>query len=103
MIIKPTDVHKKLSKYMLADGLDLVLDLKKSKGCQIYDSKTNKYLLDCFSFFATAPLGCNHPKLTNSDFIKKLGEISVNNPTNSDIYTTEMAEFVDYFCKICCS
>jgi len=99
MVIKPTEVHKKLSKYMLADGLDLVLDLRKSKGCQIYDSRTGKFFLDCFSFFATAPLGCNHPKLTNLDFIKKLGEISVNNPTNSDVYTTEMAEFVDYFSK----
>jgi len=99
MTIKPTDVHNKLRKYMLADGLDLVLDLKKSKGCQIYDSRYKKYMLDCFSFFATAPLGCNHPKITDSDFIKKLGEISVNNPTNSDIYTIEMAEFVDYFAK----
>jgi len=99
MSIKPTEVHKKLSKFMLADGLDLVLDLKKSKGCQIYDSKSKKYMLDCFSFFATAPLGCNHPKLIDSDFINKLGELSVNNPTNSDLYTIEMAEFVDYFAK----
>ena len=99
MSIKPTEVHNKLSKFMLADGLDLVLDLKKSKGCQIYDSKSKKYLLDCFSFFATAPVGCNHPKLIDSDFINKLGEVSVNNPTNSDVYTTEMAEFVDYFAK----
>ncbi len=99
MSIKPTEVHNKLSKFMLADGLDLVLDLKKSKGCQIYDSKSKKYLLDCFSFFATAPVGCNHPKLIDSDFINKLGEVSINNPTNSDVYTTEMAEFVDYFAK----
>jgi L-lysine 6-transaminase len=99
MTIKSTDVHNTLSKYMLADGLDLVLDLKKSKGCQIYDSRSKKYFLDCFSFFATAPIGCNHPKLTDSDFIKKLGEISVNNPTNSDVYTIEMTEFVDYFSK----
>ena len=40
MTMKPTDVHKTLSKYMLADGFDLVLDLKKSKGCRIYDSRT---------------------------------------------------------------
>ena len=100
MSIKPTDVHNKLSKFMLADGLDIVLDLKKSKGCQIYDSKSKRYLLDCFSFFATSPLGCNHPKLIDVDFIKKLGEISVNKPTNSDVYTVEMAEFVDFFAKI---
>ena len=84
---------------MLIDGLDLVLDLKKSKGCRIYNSRKGKYMLDCFSFFATAPVGCNHPKLTTHEFIKKMGEVAVNKPTNSDLYTTEMAEFVDAFKK----
>jgi len=56
-------------------------------------------MLDCFSFFASAPLGCNHPKLTTPEFIKKIGELAVNKPTNSDLYTTEMAEFVDAFRK----
>ena len=99
MAIKPAEVHKTLGKYMLTDGFDLVLDLRKSKGCQIYDSKNNRHVLDCFSFFASAPLGCNHPKLTTSEFIKKIGEIAVNKPANSDIYTAEMAEFVDSFAK----
>jgi L-lysine 6-transaminase len=81
------------------DGLDLVLDLRKSKGCRIYDSKKDRSFLDGFSFFATAPLGCNHPKLNTPDFVKKLGEIAVNKPTNSDVYTVEMAEFVDSFAK----
>ena len=99
MTIEPSNVHITLAKYMLADGLDLVLDLKKSKGCRIYNSRTGKYMLDGFSFFASAPLGCNHPKLTMPEFIKKLGEIAVNKPTNSDLYTVEMAEFVDSFAK----
>ena len=99
MSIGPRDVHKTLARYILADGFDLVLDLKKSKGCQIYDSKNEKYILDCFSFFASAPLGCNHPKLVTPEFIKKLGEIAINKPTNSDIYTTEFADFVDNFAK----
>jgi len=99
MTINPENVHKTLAKYILVDGFDFVLDLKKSKGCQIYDSKTNKYMLDCFSFFASAPLGFNHPKLTTPDFIKKLGEVAINKPSNSDIYTTEMAEFMDSFGK----
>ena len=51
MTISPKNVHEIISKYMLADGLDLVLDLKKSKGCQIYDSRKNRFMLDCFSFF----------------------------------------------------
>jgi len=99
MSIEPKSVHKTLAKHMLADGFDLVLDLKKSRGCRVYDSRNNKYMLDCFSFFATAPLGCNPPDLTSPEFIRKMGEVAVNNPTNSDIYTVEMAEFVDSFVK----
>jgi L-lysine 6-transaminase len=99
MTMKPTEVHKTLGRYMLADGFDLVLDLKKSKGCRIYDSRTGTYFLDGFSFFATAPVGCNHPAMTTPEYIKKMGELAVNNPTNSDIYTVEMAEFVDTFGK----
>jgi L-lysine 6-transaminase len=99
MSMKPTDVHKTLSKHMLADGFNLVLDLKKSKGCRIYDSRTGTYFLDGFSFFATAPLGCNHPSMTTPEFMKKMGEIAINNPTNSDVYTVELAEFVDTFAK----
>jgi len=99
MSIKPDNVHQTLAKYILVDGFDFVFDLKKSKGCQIYDSRSKKYLLDCFSFFASAPIGYNHPKLMTPDFIKKLGEVAVNKPSNSDIFTTEMAEFIDCFGK----
>ncbi|UCB58523.1 MAG: L-lysine 6-transaminase [Thermoplasmatales archaeon] len=99
MSIKPENVHKTLSKYIIVDGFDFVLDLRKSKGCQIYDSRENKYFLDCFSFFASAPLGCNHPKLSNPEFIQKIGEVAVNKPTNSDIYTVELANFVDSFAR----
>ncbi|MEM0466576.1 MAG: L-lysine 6-transaminase [Candidatus Thermoplasmatota archaeon] len=99
MTIPPANVHTTLSKYMLVDGFDLVLDLEKSKGSRIYNARTANYMLDMFSFFATAPLGCNHPKLTTPDVIKKLGKIAVNNPSNSDVYTTEMAEFVETFGK----
>ncbi len=66
MSISPDKVHETLSKYMIVDGFDFVLDLKKSQGCQIYDSRSGKYYLDGFSFFASAPLGCNHPALIQS-------------------------------------
>ena len=82
---------------MLVDGFDLVLDLEKSQGTRIYDARKQQYLLDGFSFFASAPLGCNHPDLTTPEFIKYLGKVAVNNPTNSDLYTTEMADFVETF------
>jgi len=100
MSVKPTDVHKILKKSILTDGFDMVLDLKKSHGSQIYDSRKNMFMLDCFSFFASNPIGCNHPALANKEFINKIGEIAINKPTNSDIYTVELAEFVDTFKKI---
>ena len=99
MVISPQDVHATLAKYILADGFNLVVDLKKSQDCRIYDAKSEKYLLDCFSFFASAPLGCNPPELTTPEFVKKLGEIAVNKITNSDLYTVELAEFVHTFAK----
>ena len=99
-MIEPASVHDTLGKYMIVDGFDLVLDLKKSQGTKIYDARDEKYLLDGFSFFASAPLGCNHPDLVSPEFIKHLGQVAVNKPTNSDLYTSEMAEFVDTFGRI---
>jgi L-lysine 6-transaminase len=97
MTITADIVHKTIGKYMITDGFDLVLDLEKSKGCQIYDARKNEYLLDGFSFFASAPLGCNPSELLDDTFQEKLGRLAVNKPTNSDLYTTELAEFVDRF------
>ncbi len=98
--INPTNVHNTLKKYMLTDGFDIVLDASKSHGSYFYDSKNNKELLDFFTFFASGPIGFNHPKLKNEEFIKKIGELAIHKPSNSDVYTVEMAEFVDTFGRI---
>jgi L-lysine 6-transaminase len=42
----------------------------------------------------------NHPQLANDKFRKKIGKVAVNKPSNSDVYTEEMAEFVDNFDRI---
>ncbi len=98
--VEPRDVHETLAKHMLTDGFDIVLDLKKSKGNYLYDSRSNKRYLDFFSFFASNALGMNHPKLDNDEFKQKLGYVAVNKPSNSDIYTVEMAEFVETFYRV---
>ncbi|MCP4131667.1 MAG: L-lysine 6-transaminase [bacterium] len=98
--ITPKKVHKTLSKYILADGFDLVLDLKKSKGTWLYDSLREAFFLDFFTFFASSPIGYNHPKLMEPEFIQKMGELAVNKPANSDLYTIEMAEFVETFARV---
>lgn len=97
--VSPKHVSSVLSKYILADGYDLTLDLKKSKGVYLYDSKHDRTLLDFFTFFASSPLGMNHPKIDNDEFKEKVGEIAVTKPSLSDIYVQEQAEFVETFFK----
>lgn len=99
VFVNPESVQDTLKKYMLVDGFDITLDLKSSKGAYIYDSKHKKNLLDFFTFVSSNPIGMNHPKLYNEEFIRKIGEVAVSKPSLSDIYTTEQAEFVDTFFK----
>ena len=98
--IAPAEVHATLARRMLADGYDMVLDLEKSHGRRLYDSRSGREYLDLFSFFATLPIGFNHPKMHDSSFLAKLTRAALVNPTNSDIYTTEFAEFVDVFGRV---
>lgn len=99
--ISPSDVHNVLKKHILADGFDIVLDLDKSEGAYLYDSKYDKKYLDFFTFFASNPIGMNHPKLVNdSEFMQKIAHVAAHNPSNSDVYTTQMAEFVETFGRV---
>ncbi len=97
--VEAKDVISELSNYMLVDGFELVLDTKKSKGSRIHDSLSGKDLLDFFTFFASCPIGMNHPKMTEKSFIEYMGREALNKPSNSDIYTEVMATFVKTFFK----
>lgn len=100
LTIAPDQVNKTLSKHILADGYDLTYDIEKSQGVYIYDSKNKRSLLDFFTCFASVPLGYNHPKMMNDEaFTKNLLQAALANPSNSDVYTQQYAEFVDTFSK----
>lgn len=98
--VNAAQVHKILQKHILTDGYDIVLDLEKSEGSYLYDAKSGERYLDFFTFFASNPLGMNHPRLANEEFQKKIGKVAINKPSNSDVYTEEMAEFVDNFDRV---
>jgi len=91
------DVHTTLARHLLVDGFDLVLDLKLSQGSYLVDRKSGRRFFDFFSFFATNPVGINHPRMTDPAFRARMAEVAIHNPSNSDVYTTEMAEFVETF------
>ena len=98
--VAPKDVHEVLGQHILADGFDLTFDMEKSQGVYMYDSKHEKSFLDFFTCFASVPLGYNHPGMLNDEgFKKNLLLAALSNPSNSDIYTQQYAEFVDTFSK----
>ena len=92
--VAPQDVFSVLGRHMLVDGFHLVVDLEKSHGSRVHDAATGKWYLDFYTFFASAPLGINHPGMRRPEFLERLQRASVNKPSNSDAYTVEMAGFV---------
>ncbi len=97
--ITAQNVHSTLAKKMLVDGFEFVLDLNRSRGLTIVDEKNGDEYLDFFSFFASSPVGINHPKINTPEFREELAVSAMNKPSNSDVYTVEMAKFVDTFSR----
>ena len=97
----PSTVHESLSRHLLVDGFDLVLDLHRSSGATIVDARTGAAYLDMFTFFASNALGMNHPALVeDAEFRDDLLTAALHKPSNSDIYTEPMARFVDTFARV---
>src|SRR5574337_489882 len=85
--ITPATVHRTIGKHMLVDDLGFVVDLRKSQGAYIHDSKSDRRILDFFSFVASMPLGLNHPGVQDEKFLGKLTSAALNKITNSDAYS----------------
>jgi L-lysine 6-transaminase len=98
--ITPGEVHSTIARYMLADGEHLVIDLQGSHGSHIRDAATGREYLDYYAYFASQPVGHNHPKLRTPQFLERLHEVVLYNPANSDVYTTYLAEFVETFARV---
>ncbi|UCF39585.1 MAG: L-lysine 6-transaminase [Gemmatimonadota bacterium] len=89
-----------LKNNILVDGFHIVIDLEKSHGSVIVDALTGKEYIDCYTYFATLPVGHNHPKMVDGDFRASLMRAALANPANSDIYSQEFAAFVKTFRRI---
>lgn len=99
--LAPADVREVLARSILADGLDLVLDIGRSHGSYLVDARTGREYLDMFTFFASSALGMNHPGLAGDEaFRAELAAAAVNKPSNSDVYSVPMARFVDTFARV---
>ncbi|MEE8335424.1 MAG: L-lysine 6-transaminase [Candidatus Neomarinimicrobiota bacterium] len=91
--IKGINVKSTIASYMLADGMDQIIDLEKSHGSWLVDTRDGKEYLDLFSMFASLSVGYNHPYVLEQKL--RLTAAAINKPTNSDVYSSQMAEFVE--------
>jgi L-lysine 6-transaminase len=94
-------VHDVLSRNMLVDGYDLVLDLARSSGSYLVDARDGRSYLDMFTFVSSSALGMNHPALAgDEEFRAELIEAALNKPSNADVCTVAMATFVETFARV---
>ncbi|MEE8218391.1 MAG: L-lysine 6-transaminase [Vicinamibacteria bacterium] len=98
--IAPTDVHGILARYLLADGYGIVFDLENSHGAWIRDSLSGREYLDFCTFFASSPIGYNHPRMQEPRFLEVLHRVAQLKPALSDLYNVEFAAFVDVFGRL---
>jgi L-lysine 6-transaminase len=99
MVMKADQVHKQLEKHMPAGAEPIVVDIENSQGPYLRDALTGKDYIDFYTYFASAPIGHNHPKMRDSDFIERLLTVALTKPSSSDFFTTYMADFVETFAK----
>ncbi len=95
LVIQPQDVKKTVARHLLAEGFDVIFDEDRSRGSWLVDKRNGDRYLDFFSMYASMAVGYNHPRLV--EVRDELGRLAVNKPTNSDVYSAALAEFVETF------
>ncbi len=99
------EVRAILGRHLLTDGYPLVLDMENSRGAHLRDAVTGRDYIDFFTFYASNPLGMNHPGLAGGSdeavgFRERLMDAAVNKVANSDVYTPHLARFVETFGRV---
>jgi L-lysine 6-transaminase len=99
--VTPDEVHEVLSQHLLTDRTAVVVDLTRSRGSRLVDARTGRRYLDLYTFFASSPLGFNHPGLVDDpSFLAELAAVAVHKPANPDVYSTAYADFVATFARV---
>jgi L-lysine 6-transaminase len=96
--VNKSDIRKVIAQSILADGMSPIIDLEKSHGSWLVDKVSGKEYLDLFSMFASLSVGYNHPYVLEQS--ERLRIAAINKPTNSDVYSQEMAEFMQTFKRV---
>ncbi|MCZ6816696.1 MAG: L-lysine 6-transaminase [Planctomycetota bacterium] len=94
------DVLAELKKHILVDGFELVVDPARSRGSRFFDAHGNRTLVDMYGFYASMPVGFNHPYFDRKDVREDLAAAALLKVANSDVYSTPYARFVKTFERV---
>ena len=97
--VDPYSVTPLLRKHLIGDGYDIVFDLEKSHGAWVRDARDGTEYLDFYTFFASLPLGFNHPVFQQEEILERLVRAALHKPANSDAHTPELASFTEAFSR----
>src|SRR5215212_10072453 len=95
-----SEVIPELEKHILVDGFKLIFDLEKSRGSRFVDAATGREYLDLYGFYASQPVGFNHPYLDRPAVRADLLAAAKIKIANADIYTPQYATFVRTFARV---
>jgi L-lysine 6-transaminase len=98
--VLPAQVVSELEKHLLVDGFKLVVDLEKSRGSTLVDAATGKSFIDFYAFFASMPVGFNHPYFEAPEVQADLLAAAKVKVANSDVYSVPYATFVETFARV---
>jgi L-lysine 6-transaminase len=96
----PGKVIAQLEKHILVDGFKLVFDLARSHGSYFVDATTGRQLIDLYSFYASQPVGFNHPYFDRPDVKADLLAAAKVKVSNADVYTVQYATFIRDFARV---
>ncbi len=98
--VDPRRVAAELQKHILVDGFKLVFDLERSRGCTFFDAAAGRELIDLYGFYASQPIGFNHPYFDQPEVQADLLSAAKVKVANSDVYTVQYATFVNTFARV---
>lgn len=98
--VPAAQVISELEKHILVDGFKLVIDLEKSHGSFLADAATGRQFIDFYSFFASMPVGFNHPYFDLPAVQADLLAAAKVKVASADVYSVAYATFIDTFARV---
>ncbi len=98
--VAPDEVIATLKQHILVDGFNLIYDCDRSRGSRFVDAATGKTWLDLYSFYASQPIGFNHPHFDRPEVQADLLLAAKIKVANADVYSTQFATFVQTFARV---